>query len=183
VHLDFSPGGLVAVITAGPDAVAELLGDRLAASDDPMEDASSPLPPSVGDIDGALGRTNIANLRILIVEDSSLLSRELKRGLKTLRAKIVGTVARVEDAERFFKSDFDVAILDADLNGQSVLPIVKALVDRDIPFVFTIGGDEAATAPKGFAAPIVRKPYTLGQIAAALSRATNVEAPRKVKRR
>jgi len=80
-------------------------------------------------------------------------------------------VNKIGEAERFLKLDFDVAVLDSELNGQSVRPIGQALFDRDIPFVFTIGVEEGAAAPRGFDAPVVRKPYTVEQIAAAICRA------------
>ena len=40
------------------------------------------------------------------------------------------------------KTDFDLAILDADLEGRSVSPVADALVARDIGFVFVTGYDD-----------------------------------------
>ena len=179
VELEFKAEGLCATITGGPETVSETADDAPPPLIEAPADAALPKTPPAAGADPA-GRepragakASIARLRILIVEDSALLTQELKRGLKTLGAKVIGAAARVEDAEQFLNIDFDVAVLDIDLNGQSAVPIGKALVDRDIPFVFTIGGDEAAFAPRGFSAPVVRKPYTLDQIAAAIALARN----------
>ena len=179
--LEFKTEGLRAVITAGPETVSETAEESPAPIITAPADAALPRSPTKAGHDGASregrngGKANIARLRVLIVEDSALLSQELKKGLKALGAKVIGAAARVEDAERFLSFDFDVAVLDVDLNGQSGVPIGQALADRDIPFVLTIGGDEAALAPRGLNAPVVRKPYTLDQIAAAIWLSRNGE--------
>ena len=50
---------------------------------------------------------------------------------------------RIEEAlEATKNADFDLAILDADLNGRSVSPVADALVARDIGFVFVTGYDD-----------------------------------------
>ena len=66
---------------------------------------------------------------------------------------------------------FDVAVLDANLNGRSVRPLAQALVTRGAPFIFATGYDEAGAAPEGFSVPVVRKPYNVRQIAAAMVQA------------
>ena len=179
VDLEFKTDGLRATILAGPETVSETADEPPRPVISAPADAALPKSPAKTEVDPGGratrngGRSSIARLRILVVEDSILLTRELKRGLKALGAKVIGAAARVEDAERFLSFDFDVAVLDMDLNGQSGLPIGQALADRDIPFVLTIGGDEAAFPPRGFTAPVVRKPYTLDQIAAAIALSRN----------
>ena len=61
----------------------------------------------------------------------------------------------------------DAAVLDANLNGLAVTPVAEALAARGVPFVFATGyGDSGA--PMGFDAPIIRKPYDVTQVAAAV---------------
>ncbi len=171
VHLAFNPEGLVATLTANADAVTEIAEETTPAPPTTTSAALGANPPDSEKRDIPLvGKISLAGIRILIVEDSVLLTQELKKGLKALRAKVIGTAGCVEEAERYLKADFDVAVVDSNLNGQSVAPICRALFDRDIPFVVTVGGDDAASAPKGFNAQIVRKPYTLEQLGAAISR-------------
>src|SRR6266576_6409245 len=53
---------------------------------------------------------------------------------------IAAEAARIEEAlEATKNADFDLAILDADLNGQPALPVADALVTRGTPFVFATG--------------------------------------------
>jgi DNA-binding response OmpR family regulator len=63
----------------------------------------------------------------------------------------------------------DAAVLDANLNGHSVIPVAQALAERGVPFVFATGYGETAGAPGGFDAPVIRKPYDVTQVAAAVA--------------
>jgi CheY-like chemotaxis protein len=119
---------------------------------------------------------NVAGMRVLIVEDSLLLSLELEQGLTDLGALVVGAAAEVDEAMRMLDLPFDVAVLDANLNGASVTPVARALQEMGRPFIFATGYADKA-APAGFAAPIVRKPYNIGQIARALAQACGRRTP------
>jgi hypothetical protein len=60
-------------------------------------------------------------------------------------------------------------VLDANLNGRSVTPVAEALARREVPFVFATGYGEAGGPPGGFDAPVIRKPYDVTQVAAAVA--------------
>jgi len=49
-----------------------------------------------------------------------------------------------------------------------VIPVAQTLAERKTPFIFATGYGDAGAAPEGFDAPVVRKPYNVRQIAAAL---------------
>jgi len=66
----------------------------------------------------------------------------------------------------------DAAVLDANLNGESVRPVAEALAARGVPFVFATGYGDSKFAPQGFDAPLIKKPYDVTQIAAALAEVT-----------
>ena len=68
--------------------------------------------------------------------------------------------------------DIEAAVLDVDLNGRSVEPVAHALVRLKIPFVFATGYGDNGMAPQGFDAPIIRKPYDVTQVVAALADVT-----------
>ena len=56
---------------------------------------------------------------------------------------VAAEAASIDEAlEARRKTDFDLAILDVDLKGRSVSPVVDALVARDIGFVFVTGYDD-----------------------------------------
>jgi DNA-binding response OmpR family regulator len=116
--------------------------------------------------------TRIDGLRLLIVEDALLLTLELESGLQEAGAQIMGSAADLDEAMRMVDLPIDAAVLDANLNGVSVLPVAEALAARGVPFVFATGYGDSKMAPQGFGAPIIRKPYDVTQVAAALAEIT-----------
>jgi len=50
-----------------------------------------------------------------------------------------------------------------------VTPVAEALAQRNVPFVFATGYGETGGAPGGFDAPVIRKPYDVTQVAAAVA--------------
>ena len=56
---------------------------------------------------------------------------------------VAAEAASIDEAlEATRKTDFDLAILDADLEGRSISPVADALVARDVGFVFVTGYDD-----------------------------------------
>jgi DNA-binding response OmpR family regulator len=105
---------------------------------------------------------------VLIVEDAVLLALELETGLSEAGASVVGPAYELQEALNLLGQPIDAAVLDANLNGLSVTPVAEALAARGVPFVFATGyGDTGA--PMGFDAPVIRKPYDVTQVAAAVS--------------
>jgi PAS domain S-box-containing protein len=164
-RLDFRPEGLRAVLSAGVDALAVDPNPETAGAEPETADSDESL---TGASHGGLTDADIRGVRILIVEDAVLLALELEAGLIECGATVVATAADLGEATRMIGLDFDVAVLDANLNGASVTPVAEALACRGVPFIFATGYGDANAAPAGFTAPVVRKPYNVRQIAAAL---------------
>jgi two-component sensor histidine kinase/CheY-like chemotaxis protein len=166
--------GVRATLVAGASALA----DQPAASPtpEPVAEAPSLAGASAGTpyLDPA-GR--IKGLRVLIVEDALLLALELEAGLSEAGAKVAGSAADVEEGLRMAELPLDAAVLDANLNGASVLPVAQALAARGVPFIFATGYGDSKFAPQGFDAPLIKKPYDVTQVAAALAEITGRAAP------
>jgi PAS domain S-box-containing protein len=165
-RVEFMAGGVRATITADATALA-----ARAPSAAPVARASEALEPQVGASSGVLSAAAVKGRRIIIVEDSVLLALELEAGLTEAGAKVVGVAADVEEALKLADTPFDVAVLDANLNGTPVTPVAELLRQRGKPFIFATGYGDAAQAPEGFDAPVVRKPYNVAQIATAVAEA------------
>jgi two-component sensor histidine kinase len=165
--IDYRPAGVQARLRAGPAAVA-------------------PRPETVPEVPAARiaetvatssGPTNLRGARVLIVEDAVLLAMELDTGLSDAGARVIGPAYELEEAMALLDQPIDAAVLDANLNGHSVTPVAEALLARKVPFVFATGYGEAAGAPGGFDAPVIRKPYDVTQVAAAVAELLKVNAP------
>jgi DNA-binding response OmpR family regulator len=103
------------------------------------------------------------------VEDAVLLALELETGLAEAGAEVIGPAYELEEALALLDRPIDVAVLDANLNGRSVTPVAEALLARRVPFLFATGYGEGGGAPGGFDAPVIRKPYDVSQVAAAVA--------------
>ena len=166
--VEFRAGGVRATITADATALAAASPRPSHKSRKPPE--AKPLAQA-GASAGVMPAGSIKGLRILIVEDAVLLALELEAGLTEAGARVVGMAADVEEALKLAETPFDVAVLDANLNGVAVTPVAAALTALGKPFIFATGYGDAAPAPEGYDAPVVRKPYNVAQIAAAVAEA------------
>ena len=157
VTLEYLPAGLRARLEVGAAALAE------APAPAPVT-AAAPPEPAIA----ASGGGNLRGARVLIVEDAVLLALELETGLTDAGATVVGPAYELSEAFALLDGPIDAAVLDADLNGQSVAPLAERLRERRIPFLFATGYTEISS-PGGFDAPVIRKPYDVTQVAAAVS--------------
>ena len=158
-RVEYRAAGVRARLTAGPQTVIDRPDD---APDAPLPRTAEPRPAASGPID-------LRGARVLIVEDAVLLALELETGLSDAGAEIVGPAYELEEALALLDREIDAAVLDANLNGHSVTPVAEALAARGVPFVFATGYGDAGGAPSGFDVPIIRKPYDVTQVAAAVA--------------
>ncbi len=165
--IEYAPAGVIARLRSGAAAIAP-------------RPETVPVAPSARIPEAALPTSNVTSLRdarVLIVEDAVLLAMELETGLSDAGARIIGPAYELEEAMALLDQPIDAAVLDANLNGHSVTPVAEALAKRKIPFVFATGYGETLGAPGGFEAPVIRKPYDVTQVAAALAELLKVKTP------
>ena len=174
VASDFRSSGLRVHISGSPKALAEG-GAAPSAAVAPSPPTAAPAPIAAGQSSGVPATSKVSRvqgMKIIIVEDAILLAMELEAGLQEAGAEILGSAALVEEAMALVDLPMDAAVLDCNLNGLSVGPVAEALAARGVPFLFATGYGENRGAPEGFDAPIIRKPYDVAQIAAALAELT-----------
>ena len=157
--IEYRPAGVHAVLRSGPAAVAP--------RPDTVPDA--PLARVIETISTSSGPVSLKGARVLIVEDAVLLALELETGLSEAGAEVIGPAYELEEAMALLDRPIDAAVLDANLNGHSVMPVAQALAARGVPFVFATGYGDTGGAPGGFDAPVIRKPYDVTQVAAAVA--------------
>jgi light-regulated signal transduction histidine kinase (bacteriophytochrome)/ActR/RegA family two-component response regulator len=111
-------------------------------------------------------------LSVLMVEDQLLIAMDVQTMLASEGAS-VETASSVKEAMHSLSIIRpDVAILDINLGNGSSLPVAHALMAEGIPFVFATGYGENGLIPASLAdVPIVRKPYDVAGLSAALTRA------------
>jgi len=116
-----------------------------------------------------------AGKRVLVVEDELMIRMLLQDMLADLGHTLAGEAGGIEEALALAKEGaFDIAILDVNLNGQPISPVVEVLIDRGLPFVFATGYGQRGVPEPYRNTPTLQKPFQ----ADALAQAIEVAAPR-----
>ena len=111
--------------------------------------------------------------RLLVVEDEYILAMDLAHSLEDQGAEVIGPAGAVAPALALLASSekLDAAVLDINLGGTLVYPVVDALRERGVPCVF-VTGYSRWVGPEAYAnIPRLEKPVELRALARALSAA------------
>ena len=80
--------------------------------------------------------------------------------LEDLGYTLAGEAGGIDEAMALAKQgEFDVAILDVNLNGQPITPVVEILVERGLPFVFATGYGQRGVPEAYRQTPTLQKPF------------------------
>ncbi|MET4674609.1 response regulator [Luteibacter sp. ME-Dv--P-043b] len=112
--------------------------------------------------------------RVIVFEDHADLAAALKDLLtERLGFDIAASASCLTDALRLARMEqFDVAVVDLDLQGVMAYPVLDELQRRGIPYVLATG-TLSTDIPETYRAPVVCKPYSLHQLENALDQATS----------
>jgi DNA-binding response OmpR family regulator len=81
--------------------------------------------------------------RVLVVEDDFFILMDLESILTAAGAEVVGPCRTVKDAMPLAERDgLSAAILDIQLEHETVEPVARKLCSRDVPFIFYTGQTE-----------------------------------------
>jgi DNA-binding response OmpR family regulator len=110
--------------------------------------------------------------RVLIVEDEMLIAMMLQDMLADAGLEVEGVASSLNAGiELASKADFDLAILDINLNGEEVYPVAEILQRRGIPFIFSTGYGAGGVRSGFDGAPQVVKPFQQDLLMAAMKTA------------
>jgi CheY-like chemotaxis protein len=108
--------------------------------------------------------------RVFIVEDEYLIRMLLEDMLADLGYEIVAAVGTIaEAADIATNAQFDVAILDVNVDGKEIYPVADILAKRGLPFVFVTGYGEGSLTARYRGRPALQKPFQSEQIKATLA--------------
>ena len=114
----------------------------------------------------------LAGVRVLLVEDEAIIAMTAEDMLEDLGCVVAATASsQAEAITAAAGNDFDIALLDINLNGQTSLAAAEALRMRGRPFVFTTGYGVAGRGAEYGDVPLVTKPYRVGELAEAIRKA------------
>lgn len=102
----------------------------------------------------------MSNKRILVIEDEFLIGLEIHTLLTEAGFLVVGPAATVPAAlKHISEGNFDAALVDANLGGDSVVGVAAALANRGTPFVIVTGYSRKSLPPQLANAPLIQKPF------------------------
>jgi DNA-binding response OmpR family regulator len=109
-------------------------------------------------------------LRVLLVEDDTMICLLLEDMLLEFGCKIIGPACDIRRAADLAQrhEGIDLALLDVNLGGQVVFPVADILAKRGVPILFAsgLGADDLPRDWQGH--QIVQKPMTMDQLAVSL---------------
>jgi len=106
-----------------------------------------------------------ARRRILVVEDEFLIRMLLEDMLTDLGYELVGVAGRVDEAAEMAQTkEFDLAILDVNLDGHDVYPVADLISKRGLPFMFVTGYGGRGLPDNYRGRPTLQKPFQMDEL-------------------
>jgi CheY-like chemotaxis protein len=98
-------------------------------------------------------------LRILVVEDEMTIAFMIEDMLLDLGHEVVKVAMRLPEALNAANLDFDLALLDVNLDGHLSFGVAEILTQRRIPFAFATGYGSAGLQQPFDSRPVLMKPF------------------------
>src|SRR5690348_3223535 len=111
--------------------------------------------------------------RVFVVEDEIMIRMLLEDMLADLGYGVTASAGGLREAIELARaSDFDLAILDVNLNGDAVYPVADLLMERGVPFAFSTGYGERGLPQAYRDRPTLQKPFQLENLESILTSLT-----------
>ena len=115
--------------------------------------------------------------RVLVVEDELMIRMLLEGMLTDLGYTVAAEAGSIEEAVALAKErEFDIAILDVNLNGKPITPVAEILNARGVPFVFASGYGQRGVPEPYRSSPTLQKPFQVEALAQAIDAALKAAA-------
>ncbi|SDY81057.1 HWE histidine kinase domain-containing protein [Citreimonas salinaria] len=141
---DWAPDGLRCSFDVTPE--------NLSSAPAPAAQPAGDTPPTPGDV---------AGMQVLVVEDEALVAMETCHILNELRCYVIGPAYSLGEALKLAAdtAELDIAVLDVNLKGHEVWPVVDLLQSRNVPLLLATGYGDGVER-QGLT--VLAKPLTVG---------------------
>ena len=103
---------------------------------------------------------------VFLVEDEVMIRMMVADMLEELGYRVAAEAGDIDDAIQLAKtSEFDLAILDVNVNGKVISPVAELIQARNRPFIFATGYGASGLPPEYRDRPALQKPFQLGTLA------------------
>ncbi len=103
---------------------------------------------------------------VFLVEDEVMIRMMVSEMLEELGYEIAAEAGDIDEAVRLVQcTEFDIAILDVNVNGRVISPVAEAVQLRNRPFVFATGYGVQGLPEKFRDRPTLQKPFQMETLA------------------
>lgn len=103
---------------------------------------------------------------VFLVEDETMIRMMVAEMLVDLGYSIAGETGDVDEALHLVETvDFDIALLDVNVNGKVITPVARAIVARKRPFIFATGYGTQGMPEEFRDRPALQKPFQMETLA------------------
>ncbi|MEH6950691.1 response regulator [Nitrobacter sp. NHB1] len=108
---------------------------------------------------------------VFLVEDEAMIRMMVADMLEELGYSIAAEAGEIEQALQLAQTtDFDIAILDVNVNGKLISPVAEVIEARNRPFIFATGYGTQGLPPEYRDRPALQKPFQMEGLAAMIER-------------
>ena len=103
---------------------------------------------------------------VFLVEDEVMIRMMVSEMLEELGYEVAAEAGDIDEAVRLVQcTEFDIAILDVNVNGRVISPVAEAVQLRNRPFVFATGYGVQGLPEKFRDRPTLQKPFQMETLA------------------
>ena len=126
------------------------------------------IPKKINVSAATVGGTGISakGLRVLLVEDEVMIRLMVADMLEELGHTVVAEAGHIDQALELAQSvEFDLAILDVNLNGKLITPLAELIRSHERPIIFATGYGSEDVPDQFRDFPALQKPFQLEDLA------------------
>jgi CheY-like chemotaxis protein len=104
---------------------------------------------------------------ILLVEDNALIRMMIVAMVEELGHRVVAQTGTLDEARRLAETaEFDIALLDINLNDRSVVPVAEIIEKRGLPFLFVTAYGTSGLPEPFRKKRLLSKPFPVSKLGA-----------------
>jgi CheY-like chemotaxis protein len=108
---------------------------------------------------------------IFVVEDEALIRMMIVGMLDELGHRVVAEAGNVQEGMVLAETaEFDLALLDINVSGESIVPIAEIIRGRGLPFLFITGYTQIGLPEPFVEKPVLQKPFVITRLADAIEK-------------
>ena len=113
-----------------------------------------------------MGAAKTSGGSVFLVEDEVMIRMMVADMLEELGYSIAAESGEIGDALKLAQSvEFDLAILDVNVNGKVISPVADLIAARNRPFIFATGYGSSGLPPEYRDRPALQKPFQIESLA------------------